>query len=75
MILPSVIGSFLLYFVCLSHSPVYALLQGLINYYCYEKYYNHVVNAAAGAQRTFSSDPIFSFFHAYGSLMQGKTIR
>uniref|UniRef100_A0AAY5KV66 Tetratricopeptide repeat domain 21B n=1 Tax=Esox lucius TaxID=8010 RepID=A0AAY5KV66_ESOLU len=41
----------------------------LIYYYCHEKYFNHVLNAAATAQRKFN-DPIFSFFHAYGTLMQ-----
>ncbi|KAF7660541.1 hypothetical protein LDENG_00280090 [Lucifuga dentata] len=46
--------------------------MSLIRYYCYEKYYNHVVNAAAAAHRKFSNDPIYSFFHAYGTLMQDK---
>uniref|UniRef100_A0A668AXT2 Tetratricopeptide repeat domain 21B n=1 Tax=Myripristis murdjan TaxID=586833 RepID=A0A668AXT2_9TELE len=43
-----------------------------IHYYCYEKFYNHVANSAAAAQRNFSNDPIYSFFHAYGTLMQDK---
>uniref|UniRef100_A0A6Q2X1F0 Tetratricopeptide repeat domain 21B n=1 Tax=Esox lucius TaxID=8010 RepID=A0A6Q2X1F0_ESOLU len=43
----------------------------LIYYYCHEKYFNHVLNAAATAQRKFN-DPIFSFFHAYGTLMQDQ---
>uniref|UniRef100_A0A6Q2YY18 Tetratricopeptide repeat domain 21B n=1 Tax=Esox lucius TaxID=8010 RepID=A0A6Q2YY18_ESOLU len=43
--------------------------DALIYYYCHEKYFNHVLNAAATAQRKFN-DPIFSFFHAYGTLMQ-----
>lgn len=46
--------------------------QALIRCYCYEKYFNHAVNAAAAAQRKFSNAPIYSFFHAYGTLMQGK---
>uniref|UniRef100_A0A668AU10 Tetratricopeptide repeat domain 21B n=1 Tax=Myripristis murdjan TaxID=586833 RepID=A0A668AU10_9TELE len=45
---------------------------GLLSYYCYEKFYNHVANSAAAAQRNFSNDPIYSFFHAYGTLMQDK---
>ncbi|CAN9497793.1 unnamed protein product [Ophioblennius macclurei] len=44
----------------------------LIKHYCYEKHYNHVVNAAAAAQKTYSSDPIYSFFHAFGNLMQDQ---
>uniref|UniRef100_A0A8C8JG91 Tetratricopeptide repeat domain 21B n=1 Tax=Oncorhynchus tshawytscha TaxID=74940 RepID=A0A8C8JG91_ONCTS len=47
-------------------------MLALINYYCHEKYFNHVLNAAAVAQRKFSNDPIFSFFHAYGTLMQDQ---
>uniref|UniRef100_A0AAY5JXI5 Tetratricopeptide repeat domain 21B n=1 Tax=Esox lucius TaxID=8010 RepID=A0AAY5JXI5_ESOLU len=45
----------------------------LIYYYCHEKYFNHVLNAAATAQRKFN-DPIFSFFHAYGTLMQDRDV-
>lgn len=44
----------------------------LIKYYCYEKYYNHAVDAAAAAQRKFNNDPIFTFFHAFGTLMQDQ---
>ncbi|KAJ8012813.1 hypothetical protein DPEC_G00046770 [Dallia pectoralis] len=44
----------------------------LIAYYCQEKYFNHVLNAATVAQRKFSNDPIFSFFHAFGTLMQDQ---
>ncbi|KAF3843060.1 hypothetical protein F7725_001909 [Dissostichus mawsoni] len=44
----------------------------LIRCYCYEKYFNHAVNAAAAAQRKFSNDPIYMFFHAYGNLMQDQ---
>ncbi|XP_020499812.1 tetratricopeptide repeat protein 21B [Labrus bergylta] len=44
----------------------------LIRYYCYEKYFSHAVIAAAAAQRKFSNDPIYSFFHAYGTLMQDE---
>ncbi|CAL8268669.1 unnamed protein product [Lota lota] len=45
---------------------------GLIAYYCYEKYYNHAVMAATGAQRRFSNEAIFRFLHAYGTLMQDQ---
>uniref|UniRef100_A0A671XGP1 Tetratricopeptide repeat domain 21B n=1 Tax=Sparus aurata TaxID=8175 RepID=A0A671XGP1_SPAAU len=44
----------------------------LIRHYCYEKYFNHAVNTAAAAQRKFSNAPIYSFFHAYGTLMQDQ---
>lgn len=48
--------------------------QSLIRHYCYEKYYNRAVNTAEDAQRKFGNHPIYSFFHAYGTLMQGKDI-
>ncbi|XP_041662255.1 tetratricopeptide repeat protein 21B [Cheilinus undulatus] len=44
----------------------------LIKFYCYEKYFNHAVNAAAAAKRKCSNDHIYSFFHAYGTLMQDE---
>lgn len=44
----------------------------LIKYYCYEKYFNHAVNCASAAQRKYSNDPIYTFFHAYAALMQGE---
>uniref|UniRef100_A0A671XG33 Tetratricopeptide repeat domain 21B n=1 Tax=Sparus aurata TaxID=8175 RepID=A0A671XG33_SPAAU len=47
-------------------------LNALIRHYCYEKYFNHAVNTAAAAQRKFSNAPIYSFFHAYGTLMQDQ---
>ncbi|CAB1328461.1 unnamed protein product [Coregonus sp. 'balchen'] len=40
-------------------------MRALINYYCREKYFNHVLNAAAVAQRKFSNYPTFRFVHAY----------
>ncbi|KAG5852524.1 hypothetical protein ANANG_G00063340 [Anguilla anguilla] len=45
-------------------------MLALIHYYCQEKYFNHVMNTASEAKKRFSNDPIFSFFHAYGALMQ-----
>uniref|UniRef100_A0AAX7UYZ9 Tetratricopeptide repeat domain 21B n=1 Tax=Astatotilapia calliptera TaxID=8154 RepID=A0AAX7UYZ9_ASTCA len=39
-------------------------------YYCYEKYFNHAVNAAAAAQKKYSNDAVYTFFHAYGNLTQ-----
>uniref|UniRef100_A0A1A7XPQ6 Tetratricopeptide repeat domain 21B n=1 Tax=Iconisemion striatum TaxID=60296 RepID=A0A1A7XPQ6_9TELE len=45
----------------------------LIKYYCYEKYFNHAVNAAYSAQRKYSNDPVYIFFHAFGTLMLGQT--
>ncbi|XP_003447380.1 tetratricopeptide repeat protein 21B [Oreochromis niloticus] len=44
----------------------------LIKYYCYEKYFNHAVNAAAVAQKKYSNDAVYTFFHAYGNLMQDQ---
>uniref|UniRef100_A0AAX7UWV8 Tetratricopeptide repeat domain 21B n=1 Tax=Astatotilapia calliptera TaxID=8154 RepID=A0AAX7UWV8_ASTCA len=44
----------------------------LIKYYCYEKYFNHAVNAAAAAQKKYSNDAVYTFFHAYGNLTQDQ---
>lgn len=44
----------------------------LIKYYCYEKYFNHAVNAAAAAQKKYSNDAVYKFFHAYGNLVQDQ---
>lgn len=49
--------------------------QVLIIYYCQEKYSNHVLKVSSESQRKFSSSPIYTFFHAYGLLMQGKVNR
>lgn len=46
--------------------------QALMSWYCYEKFFNHAVNAAVAAQRKFGNVPVYSFFHAFGTLMQGK---
>ncbi|XP_062313935.1 tetratricopeptide repeat protein 21B [Osmerus eperlanus] len=48
------------------------LSLALINYYCHEKFFNHVLKTAAAAQRKFNNEPIFNFFHAYGTLMQDR---
>uniref|UniRef100_A0A673CVP2 Tetratricopeptide repeat domain 21B n=1 Tax=Sphaeramia orbicularis TaxID=375764 RepID=A0A673CVP2_9TELE len=52
-----------------------SVFQALIRHYCYEKYFHHAVNLATAAQRKFSNDPIYTFLHAYGVLMQGKHIK
>lgn len=44
----------------------------LILYYCQEKYSSHVVDVSSEAQGKFSHDPVFSFLHAYGLLMQDQ---
>uniref|UniRef100_A0A8C3AZP6 Tetratricopeptide repeat domain 21B n=1 Tax=Cyclopterus lumpus TaxID=8103 RepID=A0A8C3AZP6_CYCLU len=56
-------------------SDISTRLKALIRCYCYEKYFNHAVTTAAAAQRKFNDDPIYTFFHAYGILMQGKLER
>ncbi|XP_035377935.1 tetratricopeptide repeat protein 21B [Electrophorus electricus] len=48
------------------------LTLALITYYCQEKFYNHVLNVSSEAQRKFSNEPIFTFFHAYGLLAQDR---
>ncbi|XP_061734928.1 tetratricopeptide repeat protein 21B isoform X2 [Nerophis ophidion] len=44
----------------------------LVRYYCNEKYFKHAMDAAAAALATFRGDPVLTFFHAYGSLMQDE---
>ncbi|XP_061827685.1 tetratricopeptide repeat protein 21B [Nerophis lumbriciformis] len=44
----------------------------LVRYYCNEKYFKHAMDAAAAALATFRGDPVLTFFHAYGSLMQDQ---
>ncbi|KAG7267235.1 hypothetical protein CRUP_010664, partial [Coryphaenoides rupestris] len=39
----------------------------LVAHYCHEKYYNHAVMAATGAQRRFTNQPVFSFLHSSNS--------
>ncbi|XP_015214562.1 tetratricopeptide repeat protein 21B isoform X1 [Lepisosteus oculatus] len=48
------------------------LVLASINFYCQEKYFSHVQNAANEALKKYSNDPVFTFFHAYGILMEGK---
>lgn len=47
-------------------------LKTLINYYCQERYYHHVLLVASEGMKKYSSDPVFRFYHAYGTLMEGK---
>ncbi|XP_059783998.1 tetratricopeptide repeat protein 21B isoform X6 [Balaenoptera ricei] len=48
-------------------------LKTLINYYCQERYFHHVLLAASEGTKRYGSDPIFRFYYAYGTLMEGKT--
>ncbi|XP_053283448.1 tetratricopeptide repeat protein 21B-like [Pleuronectes platessa] len=57
----------------MSKSEAEETMLALIELYCYGKYFNHAVNAAEDAQRKFGNDPIYSFFQAYGSIMQDQT--
>ncbi|XP_003478712.1 tetratricopeptide repeat protein 21B [Cavia porcellus] len=47
-------------------------LKTLINYYCQERYFHHVVLVASEGMKRYGSDPVFRFYHAYGTLMEGK---
>ncbi|XP_006977219.1 tetratricopeptide repeat protein 21B isoform X1 [Peromyscus maniculatus bairdii] len=47
-------------------------LKTLINYYCQERYYHHVLLVASEGMKKYGSDPVFRFYHAYGTLMEGK---
>ncbi|XP_012616626.2 tetratricopeptide repeat protein 21B isoform X1 [Microcebus murinus] len=48
------------------------VLKTLINYYCKERYFRHILLAASEGIKRYGSDPVFRFFHAYGILMEGK---
>uniref|UniRef100_A0ABI7YG35 Tetratricopeptide repeat domain 21B n=1 Tax=Felis catus TaxID=9685 RepID=A0ABI7YG35_FELCA len=48
-------------------------LKTLINYYCQEKYFHHVLLTASEGVKRYGSDPVFRFYHAYGTLMEGRT--
>ncbi|KAM4859500.1 tetratricopeptide repeat protein 21B [Thomomys bottae] len=48
-------------------------LKVLINYYCQEKYFHHVLLIASEGMKRFGNDPVFRFYHAYATLMEGKT--
>uniref|UniRef100_A0A3Q2H4W9 Tetratricopeptide repeat protein 21B n=1 Tax=Equus caballus TaxID=9796 RepID=A0A3Q2H4W9_HORSE len=48
-------------------------LKTLINYYCQERYFHHVLLVASEGMKRYGNDPVFRFYHAYGTLMEGKT--
>ncbi|KAK2509919.1 hypothetical protein MC885_009975 [Smutsia gigantea] len=48
-------------------------LKTLINYYCQERYFHHVSLVASEGMKKYGHDPVFRFYHAYGTLMEGKT--
>uniref|UniRef100_A0A8C6FXZ3 Tetratricopeptide repeat protein 21B n=1 Tax=Moschus moschiferus TaxID=68415 RepID=A0A8C6FXZ3_MOSMO len=47
-------------------------LKALINYYCQERYFHHVLLVASEGMKSYGSDPVFRFYHAYATLMEGK---
>ncbi|KAM6178880.1 tetratricopeptide repeat protein 21B [Rhynchocyon petersi] len=47
-------------------------LKTLINYYCQERYFHHVLIVANEGMKRYGNDPVFRFYHAYGTLMEGK---
>ncbi|KAM7105392.1 tetratricopeptide repeat protein 21B [Molossus nigricans] len=49
------------------------VLKTLINYYCQERYFHHVLLVASEGIKRYGNDPVFRFYHAYGTLMEGKT--
>ncbi|XP_042192463.1 tetratricopeptide repeat protein 21B [Callorhinchus milii] len=44
----------------------------LINYYCQEKYFNHIQIAANEGLKKYGNDPVFLFFRAFGILMEDR---
>ncbi|XP_071475217.1 tetratricopeptide repeat protein 21B isoform X2 [Marmota flaviventris] len=47
-------------------------LKTLINYYCQERYFHHVLLVASEGMKKYGSDPVFRFYHAYGTLMEDR---
>ncbi|XP_064340945.1 tetratricopeptide repeat protein 21B isoform X4 [Camelus dromedarius] len=47
-------------------------LKTLINYYCQERYFHHVLLVASEGIKRYGSDPVFRFYHAYGTLMEDR---
>ncbi|XP_024435637.2 tetratricopeptide repeat protein 21B [Desmodus rotundus] len=47
-------------------------LKALINYYCQERYFHHVLLVASEGIKRYGNDPVFRFYHAYGTLMEGN---
>lgn len=45
---------------------------GKISYYCREKYYCHMENAATEGLQKFSNDPVLKFLRAYSVILQGR---
>ncbi|XP_073097695.1 tetratricopeptide repeat protein 21B isoform X1 [Manis javanica] len=48
-------------------------LKTLINYYCQERYFHHVSLVASEGMKRYGHDPVFRFYQAYATLMEGKT--
>ncbi|XP_039613461.1 tetratricopeptide repeat protein 21B isoform X1 [Polypterus senegalus] len=49
-----------------------ALTLALINYYCQQRYFHHVQNAANERLKKYGNDQVLSFFRAYGILMEDR---
>lgn len=49
-------------------------MQASIIYYCQEKYFHHVLQAANVGLERYSCDPVLQFFRAYGVLGEGKAL-
>ena len=47
-------------------------LQAKINYWCREKHYRHMQNAALEGLRKYGNDPILKFFNAYSLILEGN---
>ncbi|XP_013391055.1 tetratricopeptide repeat protein 21B [Lingula anatina] len=43
-----------------------------INYYCREKLYRHMQNAALEGMKKYGNDPVLKFFHAYSMLLEDR---
>nr|XP_006812059.1 PREDICTED: tetratricopeptide repeat protein 21B-like [Saccoglossus kowalevskii] len=43
-----------------------------LNYYCQEKYYRHMYNAASESLKKYGSDPVLLFFRAYSLVLEDR---
>ncbi|XP_072364247.1 tetratricopeptide repeat protein 21B-like isoform X1 [Scyliorhinus torazame] len=50
----------------------HSLTLASVAYYCQEKYFHHVLNAANEGLKTCSNKPVLIFFKAFANLMEGR---
>ena len=51
------------------------LLQAKINYWCREKHFRHMGNAAQEGLQKYGNDPILKYFWAYSMILEGMYVQ